>query len=178
MTGTIATVYKLMAPVLGSMVKEITRAARYVREQGLIQRGKPGPGGGAAATPRAIAALLIGLMATASRQAAGVESSACGLLLPADAKRCQLAGSECFAGAMEHVLADPNVAAQVKKIVVSKPVATAKIEYRAGEGVSEQRFGRAPAGLLSVESVLDGGAAHKIATDLREIEDEAGVWTP
>jgi hypothetical protein len=99
-------------------------------------------------------------------------------------KRCELTGAISFADAIERVLADPNVAARVEKIAVSRPVAAARIEYRDhavrrdGDGLSEQKFGSAPAALSWVESFLDGGAAHKIATDLREIEAETGVGTP
>lgn len=82
-----------------------------------------------------------------------------------------------FAGAVERVLADPTVAARVEKIAVSRPVAAARIEYRDGDGLSEQRFGRPPATLLWVESVLEGGVVHQIAIDLRQDEEETGEWT-
>ncbi len=178
MTGTIDTVYKLMAPMLGLSVKEISRAARYCREQGLIPLGKFGPGGGPApASPQAVASLIIGLMATASRQDAGIESLACGALKTEGGKRCQLTGGTSFVGAMERVLADPAVAAQVEKIAVSRPVAAARIEYNDGEMTTEQKFGRAPATLLWDETVLAGGVVRQIAIDLREIEEETGEWT-
>ena len=117
-------------------------------------------------------------LAQPRRHTSGIGRHGCGVLMAEGGRRCKLTGHTGFAGAMEHILADPSVSAGVEKIAVSRPVAAARIEYRAGEGLTEQRFGRAPAALAWVESLLDGGVITRLIEPTKLVIAPAILDTP
>jgi hypothetical protein len=121
---------KAYAPGLAKFFNT-TPAAVYERQRALVRAGlihaKPGrgPGKGVQATPRTMAALLIGMLVTESLTEA-VELSELVMHLKNENKR-----GETFAQALEDILSSPEEAAKVRAISVlrAEEEARATIHY-------------------------------------------------
>ena len=187
-------------PVLGLSAEDAYELERVLRNVKGFERGRPGPGGGADATPFSVAFVLIAIMAGGPRRRAvatatdyyemtceGAELAGRGKEFRPKIPVCPLTDERKFGPALKRILSTPNLAARVNEIVVSRDWPEAIVVYRDGRKKKRSRFvdnartaGAARAsqlGSLRVFCTLGGAPLHQMAIDLTENAKEDAEWT-
>ena len=129
---------------------ELQRVLYGVRD---FEPGRPGPGGGAAATPSTVSLFCIAVMAGGPRQRAkeaaydyyemlqeGAEMAGWDRKFVPLIPECPLTGEHQFGPAFKRLLSDPKLASKVDEIRITRDWPEAVIVCRDGDPVSQSRF--------------------------------------
>ena len=164
---------------------------RVLQTTPAFPRGRPGPGGSAPATPFAVVAFVIAVMAGGARQRAveqmfryhdllqeGAVLSGWGDGFKATFKLCPLTGERAFGHALARIFEAPSLAKRVETITIVRDWPEAVIEYldagtqRQSRFVAERSAGRVQVkglpGALITKTTLGGAIVHQIALDLAD----------
>ena len=162
-----------LASLIGMPAHELADLERVLRDEGLLEAGKPGPGGGTEATPQTATTLILAILAADSHRKAA-RSVPTYLSLPIFGEKCcRLTGACTFGDAIRRALESLSIAAGVEKLEVFRSEEIAFIDFKRPDGVGgSTRFGE---GIetgnlylsddlhLSVRAQLSGTVIKKIA---------------
>ena len=163
-----------------------------------FERGRPGPGGGALATPFSVAIIVIAMLTGGTRRQAketvteyyemnqeGTELVGSSNDFVPNILVCPFTGERHFGPALKSILATAQLAEQVHEIAVTRDWPEATITYRDGATPQRSRFVdelerlRATrhrlTGALRTVCTLGGEIVHQLAIDLNETDDDE--WT-
>jgi hypothetical protein len=139
-------------PLLGSTAPDLYELQRVLQQNPRFLKGRPGPGGGADATPFAVAQILIALLAGGPRrQASRTVHDYSDLPIwrenvtekgqaEGEVTACPLTRATNFGDAMLTVLSNPPLARNVSQIVVCRDWREASINYYHNNVLCESQF--------------------------------------
>ncbi len=152
------TFYRITAPLLGISEHELYDFERALRAEGYMKAGRPGPGGGIPARPGTVASIIMAVLASDTKRAAGQTAREFGLLPPigdtlplpngefSDYEvghfgegACGLTGAPCFGVALEFILSSFAFASRVVEISVYRHQRRSVITYH--DEAHKRRFG-------------------------------------
>ncbi len=156
-----------LASLIGMPAHELADLERVLRDEGLLEAGKPGPGGGTEATPQTATTLILAILAADSHRKAA-RSVPTYLSLPIFGEKCcRFTGACTFGDAIRRALESPSIAEGVQQLEVFRNEDIAFIDYkrpdgdggdtRFGEGIETEKLH------LSVRAQLSGTVIKKIA---------------
>ncbi|MGI9342586.1 MAG: hypothetical protein ACR2QV_07025 [Gammaproteobacteria bacterium] len=180
--------------LLGHSATDLYELQRELQHVPRFPKGRPGPGGGAEATPEAVAVVVVALLAGGARRrtrqrtphmmalpicSGDASGSAAG---GKPAETCGLTSAATFGDAMREALADSSLAERIRQVIVCRDWSEAAIAWvDDGEVLRESRFADAAGDLRSIEAQrrgtlfslarLGGGALAAIAQELRRGDD-------
>lgn len=180
-------------PVLGQSDADLYELQRELQHLPGFPKGRPGPGGGADATPEAVALLLVALLVGGARRRVRRTTPAA-MALPlrpsgagtpeaiAGDARCLLTSARTFGDAIRELLADSALAGRVRQIIVCRDWGEAAIAWLdQDDRLHESRFADAEGDRRSAEAErrgtlfnlarMGGSAIADIARELRERGD-------
>ena len=139
-------------PLLGVSPPDLYELQRVLQQNPRFLKGRPGPGGGADATPFAVTQILIALLAGGPRRQADSTVHSYGELpiwrenvtakgqAEGEVSACPLTRAANFGDAMLTVLSNPSIAKKVAQIVVCRDWREASINYYHNGVLSESQF--------------------------------------
>lgn len=123
MTSTLREFYADAAPLMGQDVsaRSLYEYEIALREHGIMEAGRRGPGGGPDLTADAVATVLLAfLVADVKRDAARRIAGGLDALLTPRGIRCRLTGGTIFHEVLALVLADLDIARRVTELTVNR----------------------------------------------------------
>ncbi len=132
-----------LASLIGMPAHELADLERVLRDEGLLEAGKPGPGGGTEATPQTATILILAILAADShRKAARSVPTYLSLPIFFGEKCCRLTGAYTFGDAIRRALESLSIAAGVQQLEVFRSEEIAFIDFKTPDGVGgSTRFG-------------------------------------
>lgn len=179
------------ATLLGQSAADLYELQRELQHVHGFPKGRPGPGGGAEATPEAVAVVIVALLAGGPRRrtrqrtphvmalpicaSGGASGSAANRT---QAETCGLTSATTFGDAMREALADSSLAERIRQVIVCRDWSEAAIAWvDDDEHLRESRFTDAAGDIRSGEAErrgalfslarMGGGALAAIAQGLR-----------
>jgi len=177
--------------LLGHSPADLYELQRELQHLPSFPKGRPGPGGGAEATPEAVAVVIVALLAGGARRRTRQRTphvmslpvcesgdASGGAPNRATAEPCRLTAATTFGDAMREALADPSLAERIQQIIVCRDWGEAAIawvddderlrESRFADAAGDQRSGEAERrGALFSLARMGGAALTEIAQELR-----------
>lgn len=186
--------------LLGESAPDLYELQRVLQQNPRFLKGRPGPGGGADATPFAVSQILIALLAGGPRRQAENTVHVYGDLpiwrenvtakgqAEGKVSSCPLTRAANFGDAMLTVLSNQSVAKKVAQIVVCRDWSEASINYYHNGVLSESQFvGRSgiastsraeKLGTLFNLSRLGGQAVNAITEAIAKNADNSSLQVP
>jgi hypothetical protein len=181
--------------LLGQSAADLYELQRELQHVPGFPKGRPGPGGGAEATPEAVAVVIVALLAGGARRRTRQRTPHV-MALPVcssggasggapnrrAAEPCRLTSATTFGDAMREALSDSALAERIRQIIVCRDWGEAAIAWvDDDERLRESRFADAAGDLRSIEAErrgslfslarMGGGALAAIAQEIRRDAD-------
>ncbi|MFW2404689.1 MAG: hypothetical protein ACN4GT_07965 [Gammaproteobacteria bacterium] len=132
--------------LLGTSAPDLYELQRELQHLPGFPHGRPGPGGGAEATPEAVTLILVATLAGGPRRRTQQTTPAT-LDLPTHADHstpepaaCGLTSQTRFGDAMRAILRDTEIAARVRQVIVCRDWGEAAIAFEIDNRIHESRF--------------------------------------
>jgi len=148
--------------LLGTSPPDLYELQRELQHLPGFPHGRPGPGGGADATPEAVTMILVATLAGGPRRqtqrttSATLELPTCRDEAAPRPAACGLTSAKIFGYAMLEILRDAEVAARVRQVIVCRDWGEATIAWEADDGIRESRFMDADGRRRSEDAERDG----------------------